>query len=99
MAKKKDLPASADANPREDHVRYKEQEEFDDKNEVIREETGRSERPAIDELEKESEEKVKRNMERGIDSQQGHESKLPETKRKQSPKDYYQGRKWPPIKK
>ena len=78
------LPAKADNNPDTEHVRYRGQEEYDQK--------GRNEQEA------ESEVRNKRESERLRDSQQGDERMLPETKKKQTPRDYRDDRKLPQIK-
>ena len=83
--KRKDLPAKADINRDVGDEQLRQQEEFDNKAN-----TGPGGK---------SEVKSRRDNESLRDSQQGDERMLPESKKKQSPKDYREDRKLPQIKK
>jgi len=81
----KDLPARSDANRSKSDDRHRGQEEFDN--------LGKEEQQT------ESEVRNTQRNEQMRDSQQGDERKLPETKAKQSERDYQEDRKLPQIKK
>ncbi|HYE53746.1 MAG TPA: hypothetical protein VD996_02850 [Chitinophagaceae bacterium] len=81
---RKDLPARSDTNRSVSDKRHQQQEEFDN--------LGK------DEQQKESEVRNTQRNEQMRDSQQGGESKLPETKAKESPATYQENRKLPQIK-
>ncbi|HYF32217.1 MAG TPA: hypothetical protein VD993_13935 [Chitinophagaceae bacterium] len=86
MAKKnKDLPKHSDVNRKTDDERFQQQEEFDNK--------------GMNERENESRARNERHNEQMRDSQQGNERMVPESKKKESPRDYQEDRKLPQIKK
>lgn len=80
----KDLPAKSEVNRDTDDTRFKQQEEFDNK------QSDKADDARIENV---------RHNQQSKDSQQGRERMVPESKQKQSERDYQEDRKLPQIKK